>query len=430
LQKLSELRDGKLAGTRFLKLSEGLEEFPREIFDLSDTLEYLDLSSNLLSTLPEDFGRLSKLKIFFASDNRFSILPKVLGDCPDLDILGFKANFISEIPAVSLNINLRWLILTNNQIPSLPDEIGNCKRLEKLMLAGNALKSLPERMKDCRSLSLLRISANQLTELPGWIYELPQLAWLAFSGNPIFSQPPIRSISLVHANSIRLGTVLGEGASGTIYEAYIDSNGSDAVALKIFKGDLTSDGYPEDEMQTFIAAGFHPSLVRLLAKVNEGIDGRQAIIMELIPASFYNLGRPPSLKTCTRDVFDEKLKLTSVQMMSILKSMASVSAHLHANGISHGDLYAHNILINNKGEVRFGDFGAASLYDNRINSFIEKIEVKAYGFLLEDLIGLTGIEGNLLRELLKLKGQCLSSDIQNRPVFKKIVEKLNNLKIY
>ena len=67
--------------------------------------------------------------------------------------------------------------------------------------------------------------------------------------------------------------------------------------------------------------------------------------MELIPAHFYNLGKPPTLNTCTRDVFDEDFKLSEQQLFEIAISMASVAAHLHERGIMHGDLYAHNVLV-------------------------------------------------------------------------------------
>jgi hypothetical protein len=36
-------------------------EFPKELFDLADSLELLDLSGNQLSALPNDFGRFIKL---------------------------------------------------------------------------------------------------------------------------------------------------------------------------------------------------------------------------------------------------------------------------------------------------------------------------------------------------------------------------------
>jgi hypothetical protein len=55
---LEALRRRDLAGATELRLNAGLAEFPREIFGLTDRLEVLDLSGNLLDRLPEDMGRL------------------------------------------------------------------------------------------------------------------------------------------------------------------------------------------------------------------------------------------------------------------------------------------------------------------------------------------------------------------------------------
>jgi Leucine-rich repeat (LRR) protein len=82
LNTLEQLRSGELAGSRRLKLACGLTAFPREIFDLAETLEILDLSGNALSSLPDDLPRLHKLRILFCSDNQFTELPAVLGQCP------------------------------------------------------------------------------------------------------------------------------------------------------------------------------------------------------------------------------------------------------------------------------------------------------------------------------------------------------------
>ena len=82
MNTLEKLRAGKLAGCTRLNLSCGLREFPREIFDLADTLEILDLSGNELSSLPDDLPRLHKLRILFCSNNLFTELPEVLGRCP------------------------------------------------------------------------------------------------------------------------------------------------------------------------------------------------------------------------------------------------------------------------------------------------------------------------------------------------------------
>jgi Leucine-rich repeat (LRR) protein len=174
MHTLEQLRAGELAGIQRLQLACGLTEFPREIFDLAETLEILDLSGNKLSTLPDDLPRLARLRIIFCSDNKFTELPEVLGACAELSMVGFKANRIRKVSGHALPARLRWLVLTDNEIEELPEDIGRCGQLQKLMLAGNRLRSLPPSLSACSRLELLRIAANQLTELPGWLLDMPR----------------------------------------------------------------------------------------------------------------------------------------------------------------------------------------------------------------------------------------------------------------
>jgi len=85
---LDAVRSGTWTGKE-LSLSAGLEEFPREILDLSQ-LEVLDLSGNRLKSVPSDFSRLRNLKILFLSGNEFEDVPEVLGECPSLEMVGFR----------------------------------------------------------------------------------------------------------------------------------------------------------------------------------------------------------------------------------------------------------------------------------------------------------------------------------------------------
>ena len=124
MNTLAELRAGQLAGAQRIDLSCGLTEFPREIFDLADSLEVLNLSGNALDALPDDLHRLHRLRVLFCSDNRFTVLPEAVGRCEGLDIVGFKANRIDHVPAAALPPRLRWLILTDNAIAELPDALG------------------------------------------------------------------------------------------------------------------------------------------------------------------------------------------------------------------------------------------------------------------------------------------------------------------
>lgn len=429
---LKELISGQLGQVKSLKISENLDYFPREIFSLVDTLEVLDLSGNSISALPDDFGLLKKLRILFCSDNQFKELPSVLGDCPLLEIVGFKSNQIESIAKGALNPNLKWLILTNNRLTELPAEIGYCLRMQKLMLAGNQLSVLPVELQSCQNLGLLRISANRLQFLPGWLLKMPKLAWIAFSGNDFNRNPALVSLPLIPLDNLTFGAKLGEGASGTIYKTA--SNDNTTVAAKIFKGSVTSDGYPIDEMNAYIAAGTHFGLVKLLGQIVLPEESKQGLIMELIPDRFYNLGNPPSLETCTRDTFTDDCKLTLVQVLKIAYTIASAGAHLHSRGIVHGDLYAHNILIDAEGNTLFGDFGAASIYmgsDERTALGLEVIEVLAYGYLLEDLQQIC-IHPHELESLItyqQLLQKCLSNIPSHRPTFRQIVSALEKMDI-
>ncbi len=431
MHTLLQLRSGALQGATSLKLSEGLNVFPIEIFDLADMLEVLDLSGNMLRELPQDFGRLWKLRIFFCSDNLFTVLPEVLADCKQLDIVGFKANTITTVPAKSLNTNIRWLILTNNNIEVLPDEIGECARLQKLMLAGNKLRSLPDSLRNCRNLSLLRIAANRLTALPDWLLHMPRLSWLAFSGNEFSVTSSSDEAQVVDWSTINTTEVLGEGASGIIYKGVL-ANEQKEVAVKVFKGAVTSDGLPKDELQAFIAAGTHKGLVRILGQIAGHPNGRKGVVMELIDKTYYNLGLPPTFDTCTRDVFDNDMQLSARQVVRIAGTMASVARHLHSRGIMHGDFYAHNILIDSQGNALLGDFGAASVYDptnTHLAFALERIEVSAFGCLLDDLLQLCPQEHhtNIAEQLSNLRDACMAEDVNSRPSFEYVCSIIDGL---
>jgi hypothetical protein len=393
LHTLSELKAGSLAGISQLTLSENLSVFPIEILSLADTLEILDLSNNSLKTLPDEIKQLKKLKIIFASNNHFETLPKILGQCESLEMVGFKANKIKYVPAESLPTKLRWLILTDNQITRLPDTLGERPRLQKLALAGNRLTQLPTNLAQLTNLELVRISANQLTVCPDHLLALPKLAWLAFSGNP-FTQTDIdiQSVPLVPFSSLTLQEVLGQGASGVISKAFWNTptdDFPDDIAVKVFKGELTSDGYPEDELQACLKVGSHTSLVKSLAQINE--KNCLALVMQLIPEHFSNLGLPPDFDSCTRDTFEVGFSLPVQHVSKIVEQMQSVFAYLHKNQVSHGDLYAHNTLLDQNANIIFGDFGAATMYhmlNKEQQAQVQKIEQRALNHFIEDLLSI------------------------------------------
>ncbi|MGF6741259.1 leucine-rich repeat-containing protein kinase family protein [Paraburkholderia atlantica] len=428
---LEQLRAGQLAGARELKLACGLSEFPREIFDLADTLEVLDLSNNALTTLPDDLPRLRKLRILFASNNPFNELPGVLGECAHLSMIGFKSNRIREVPASALPPLLRWLILTDNDIESLPAELGRCAQLQKLMLAGNRLRALPEELAACTRLELLRLAANRFDALPRWLLRLPRLAWLAYAGNPFnaaLEQAALidTPISGIRWDALRLERPLGEGASGVIYRAALHADhelAPRAVAIKLFKGAVTSDGSPDCEMAACIRGGEHANLIPVLGKVIGHPSDTHGLVMDLIDPRFANLAGPPSLASCTRDIYRDDARFDLETVLGIASGIAKVARHLHRRGVMHGDLYAHNILHGGAGRALLGDFGAASFFDASDREFaiaLQRLEVRAYGCLLEELLERCDAQADIAGQLAALKTRCLSEDIDSRPLFDEI----------
>ncbi len=473
MNTLEQLRQGELAGATRLALSEGLTEFPREIFALADTLEYLDLSGNALTSLPEDFAQLHRLQVLFCAGNRFTELPAVLGQCQSLSMVGFRANQITSMTAAALPPKLRWLILTGNQIASLPPEIGACPELQKVALSGNLLSTLPVEMAACTKLELLRIGANRFEVLPEWLLDMPRLSWLGYSGNPVCAAAEARALAqaqsreaplsaatktVTHAKigtepnqagglsrvdlaqipwaSLRLKQKLGEGASGVIYQAAL-ADASQEVAVKVFKGALTSDGLPHSEIAAYVSAGSHPYLINLLGKVTGHPEQTEALVMQLVDPSYRNLAAPPSLQSCTRDVYAADLRFSLQDALYVAHGVAGLARQLHSRGLTHGDLYAHNTLIGADGHAVLGDFGAAAFYDPSdlvVARALEQIEVRAFGCLFEELLerveletDATSQQRSALQTALALCEACLVSQVSQRPLFKHIEEQLTLL---
>jgi hypothetical protein len=302
------------------------------------------------------------------------------------------------------------------------------------MLAGNRLEALPESLQAAQGLELLRISANRLTQLPEWLTELPRLSWLALAGNRFDwtlsaeQNVPVCLPSMAWAD-LTLGPLLGEGASGHIYQVQAN-HWQQPLALKIFKGEVTSDGLPEDELAACVAAGQHPALTTPVARLMGHPRQAHGLLMPLIPDAHVNLAGPPSLHTCTRDVYPPGFQLSPDLALGIATDVASALAHLHQRGVMHGDLYAHNILYDPlHGQAQLGDFGAATRLPSQQSDLCRDLlalEVRALGCLLQELAAATGAHTeHPAAQALQTWGQaCLSAFPHQRPVVAEVAQGL------
>ena len=421
----------------------GLSEFPLELlWPARDSLELINLGGNSISSLPDEIRHFTKLRVLFFAGNKFTRLPSVLGSMPSLYMLSFKSNCLEEVPEDSLSPSVGWLILTDNKIKTLPRSIGSLVGLRKCMLAANQLTELPVEMSNCRDLELLRLAANKLSSLPDWLLRLPKLSWLAFAGNPIAASSS--SLAEAEAQEVQFADLemqekLGEGASGIVYRAVwraqTTRGDSSDVAVKLFRSGATSDGLPEDEMKAMEAAGTHDNCVGVLGRLSGAPDNGLGLVLPLLPPTFSVLGGPPSFQSVTRDTFPPTARFGLSSVVKILKGVLSVLAHLHSKHIMHGDVYAHNVLVDaNSGRPVLSDFGAASFYstlDSQTSRRLQGIEARALGCLLDDLLQRAGDEGEgeggVLGLLQQVAERCMAPDPTLRPLFSELQEELAGL---
>lgn len=417
---LAALRRGDLAGAREIRLPDGLAAFPRELFGLSETLELLDLGRGRY-TLPDDFGRFGALKRLFCSGTPFARLPPVLGECGALSQVGFRGCGIGEVPGESLPPSLRWLTLTDNRIAALPDALERRPGLQKLMLSGNRLTRLPDTLAGAKNLELIRVASNALDRLPPWLVRLPALAWVSYSGNPVEPRRDQTGSALIPWWALEIGPLLGEGSSGRIYRAARrDGGGGAAVALKLFKGAVGSDGLPEREVEACLAAGDHPALIGALGRLVGHPEETPGLLLRLMPPDWQPLAGPPSLASCSRDVYEPALRFSPGAVRRLAADIAGALAHLHGRGLMHGDVYGHNILWDGRGgAARLGDFGAASLLpDGAAGRHLARIESRAFGILLGELLDRCPVEIPALRDIERA---CTGPDQGTRPDLAEVV---------
>ncbi|RZC73468.1 hypothetical protein C5167_048944 [Papaver somniferum] len=132
-----------------------------------DSLEYLDVSVNSLSSIPDGFfldcGKLNGLKTLDFSQNKLSgVLPNFSG-FSSLEILQLSKNqFEGSIPDELFSFqNLTWVDLSNNRISGvLSNSIGSLSKLGTLLLSSNRLNGeIPKNLSNI--ITLTRLAANQ-----------------------------------------------------------------------------------------------------------------------------------------------------------------------------------------------------------------------------------------------------------------------------
>jgi protein kinase-like protein len=151
---------------------------------------------------------------------------------------------------------------------------------------------------------------------------------------------------------------------------------------------VTSDGLPGSEMAACIAADVHAHVIGVEGRIVGHPQGAQGLVMGLVPPRYRSLAGPPSLASCTRDVYAPDLRLAPARARAIARGTGDALAHLHAKGLMHGDFYAHNVLVDDDAHALLGDFGAASFLpedDAGRRAALVRIDRRALAILADEL---------------------------------------------
>ncbi|RZM82905.1 COR domain-containing protein [Leptolyngbya iicbica] len=124
-------------------------------------------------------------------ENQLSSLPPELGQLQNLSALDLRSNQLSSLPPELGQLqNLLTLDLRSNPLSSLPPELGQLQNLSVLYLSSNQLSSLPPELGQLQNLSLLDLRENPLSSLPPELGQLQNLSWLDLRSNQLSSLPP------------------------------------------------------------------------------------------------------------------------------------------------------------------------------------------------------------------------------------------------
>ena len=131
-----------------------------DIRNLSNTAINIDLSFNILESIPNEISSLRALQKLNLAYNQIKTVSPSIGSIKMLKVLNLTSNKVKELP--KLPPTLEELYIGSCGIDDLTTPLSTAKNLTSLIAPNNSIKSLPQ----LNLLRYLNISRNQLEEFP------------------------------------------------------------------------------------------------------------------------------------------------------------------------------------------------------------------------------------------------------------------------
>ncbi|KAJ0240945.1 Protein kinase superfamily protein [Hirschfeldia incana] len=144
---------------------------------------------------------------------------------------------------------------------------------------------------------------------------------------------------------------IGQGTYSTVYRAR-DLETGKMVAMKkvrFVNMDPESVRFMAREINILRKLD-HPNVMKLECLVTSKLSGSLYLVFEYMEHDLSGLALRPGVK------------FTEPQIKCYMKQLLSGLEHCHSRGILHRDIKGSNLLVNNDGVLKIGDFGLASFY--------------------------------------------------------------------
>ncbi|XP_030473758.1 cyclin-dependent kinase C-2 C-like isoform X1 [Syzygium oleosum] len=174
-------------------------------------------------------------------------------------------------------------------------------------------------------------------------------SWLtAVAGEAIQGLVPLRTDSFEKLEKI------GQGTYSSVFRARELANGR-MVALK----KVRFDNFQPESIQ-FMAREIsilrrldHPNIMKLEGIITSRLSNSMYLVFEYMEHDLSGLISSP------------QIMFSDAQVKCYMKQLLSGMEHCHLHGVIHRDIKASNILVNNEGILRIGDFGLANILNSK-----------------------------------------------------------------
>ncbi|XP_009774626.1 probable serine/threonine-protein kinase At1g09600 [Nicotiana sylvestris] len=96
----------------------------------------------------------------------------------------------------------------------------------------------------------------------------------------------------------------------------------------------------------------HPNVMKLEGLVTSRVSGNLYLVFEYMEHDLAGLAASPAIK------------FTESQIKCYMRQLLRGLEHCHSRGVLHRDIKGSNLLIDNNGNLKIGDFGLATFYQN------------------------------------------------------------------